>query len=496
MAGAPVLAGELGLLSLFDLGQLLMLNGATGALVVTRESRRVFLYFDRGQIVNALDETYREGEGAAYKIFTWKEGHFEFRPDTTAGSAAISESTEGLMMEAARRMDEASAEVGESDGAVEKLTRRAGALDALREAFQSVAAEAGSLPEPDHEAGGSPFALLRDASDALLFRPGHVPRLMQAGRWRSAGKQPLDPAAFDQLRTRLLEGVWNATSATTSRAAGVQTCVVTGDDQRRYSVTRVTGANEALWVRAAELTPPEVGSLLGDLKPLRTLLTAPSGLVLIGGPDAESADRMLHACVALLARERGGTVLLLADHGRWRHRDESGALLRAQGADAPELIRMLSPSVVAHDTACAGDSLAALTGAPLVLAAIVSPDAASLLPRWCARVARRWGDGIEAQLAGGCIGLVQSSRPTGDGHQAFAAQRVALGAEAPAEPLPSPGEPAVEAEPVAAAAPAEEQQTQREECEPPVPPAAGTKPSKDPFAALAAELTRTLRKAA
>jgi hypothetical protein len=49
---------------------------------------------------------------------------------------------------------------------------------------------------------------------------------------------------------------------------------------------------------------------------------------------------------------------------------------------------------------------------------------------------------------------------------------------------------------VTAAAPAEEQQPQREESEPPVPPAADAKPSKDPFAALAAELTRTLRKAA
>ncbi len=449
MAAPPILSGELGLLSLFDLGQLLMLNGATGGLVIHREGRKSYLYFDRGQIVDALDDSYRAGEQGAYRIFTFKDGRFEFRTDVTASSPAIHEGTEGLMMEAARLMDEAGEANGENDKVVEKLARRSNALDALREAFQLVASQAGTLPE----AGESPFALLREASDALLFRPGHTPRVQQGGRWRTAGRQVLDTAAFEQLRARLFDGVWNAAL---SSAGGVATCVITGDDQRRYSVTRVSGANEALWVRSAEMAPPESGQLEGELAHLRSLLHAPAGLVLVGGPDAESADRMLHACVALLARERGGTVVLCADHGRWRHRDEAGAVLRANATDAPELLRVLAPDVVAYDTAGASGSLAAMHAAPLVLAAIVTPDTAALLPRWCERVGRHWGDGIEALCATTLVGLVQSSKPSANGRQAFRAQRCAREGEvqvAVTTPVSAPAPNAVAAVAAAVAAP-------------------------------------------
>ena len=51
-AGGPGPHGELGLIGLFDLGQLLMLNGATGELAIERDGRRGYLYFDRGQVVN------------------------------------------------------------------------------------------------------------------------------------------------------------------------------------------------------------------------------------------------------------------------------------------------------------------------------------------------------------------------------------------------------------------------------------------------------------
>lgn len=542
MAAAPILSGELGLLSLFDLGQLLMLNGATGGLIIHRDGRKSYLYFDRGQIVDALDDSYRAGEQGAYRIFTYKDGRFEFRTDVTASSPAIHEGTEGLMMEAARLMDEAGQAAGETDKVVDKLARRSNALDALREAFQLVASQAGSLPE----AGESPFALLKEASDALLFRPGHAPRLLQGGRWRSAGRQVLDAAAFDQLRTRLFDGVWNASL---SSAASVATCVITGEDQRRYTLTRVSGAHEALWVRSAEMSPPETGLLEGELSHLRALLHAPAGLVLVGGPDAESADRMLHACVALLARERGGTVVLCADHGRWRHRDEAGAVLRASATDAAELLRTLAPDVVAYDTAGAAGSLAAMHTAPLVLAAIVTPEAGALLPRWCERVGRHWGDGIEALCATTLVGLVQSSRPGANGRQSFRAQRCAREGEiqiavAPPSPVaestPSAVAAAVAAavaSPVAAAAAsAAPASAPSPAADTPAPPAAtethsaaasaiaeamahataedapppvtaeegGEAPDaprpeidpNDPFAALADELTRTLRKAA
>ena len=141
MAAPAALSGEIGLLSLFDLGQLFLLNGATGELCVTRDGRRGYLYFDRGQIVNAVDDEYHEGDGAAFNLFTWKSGTFEFRAGAPTGTRAVTSGTEGLMLEAARRMDELG--LGES-GEEAKLTQRARALDALREAFQAVARETGN----------------------------------------------------------------------------------------------------------------------------------------------------------------------------------------------------------------------------------------------------------------------------------------------------------------------------------------------------------------
>jgi len=85
MKSATILHGELGLIGLFDLGQLLMLNRATGCLSVQRDDRKAFLYFADGQLVNAVDDKLVEGEASAHRIFAWRTGSFEFRvePATT-----------------------------------------------------------------------------------------------------------------------------------------------------------------------------------------------------------------------------------------------------------------------------------------------------------------------------------------------------------------------------------------------------------------------------
>src|SRR5205823_3359139 len=93
-------AGDIGAIGLFDLGQLLMMNRATGCLAVTSDSKRGSLYFREGQIVNAVDDEYHDGEGAAYKVFAWRTGRFEFRSEAVAGASSIHVKTESLMLEA------------------------------------------------------------------------------------------------------------------------------------------------------------------------------------------------------------------------------------------------------------------------------------------------------------------------------------------------------------------------------------------------------------
>lgn len=388
MAAPAALSGEIGLLSLFDLGQLFLLNGATGELCVTRDGRRGYLYFDRGQIVNAVDDEYHEGDGAAYRLFTWKTGAFEFRAQPPTGARAVTDSTEALMLEAARRMDELG--LGEA-GEEAKLKQRTGALDALREAFQSVAVESGADQPAADAAAGSPLSRLSGPDDALLLRPGRRARVRVAGAWADAGATALDPASYDQLRARLQDPA--AYAAKEPARVGV----TTGDDGRRYAVARIAGEHEALWVRLAGAAPPALASLPGG-DAIAAQLAGAAGLLVVGAPEPASADRFFHACVAHLAATRGDALLLVAETGRWTLGDGAGAVLRAGPRDAEAVLRSCAPGCAAYDAAHTGLSAAALGAAPLVVACVVAADPGDALPVWCARAGRRPGDGIETLL--------------------------------------------------------------------------------------------------
>ena len=147
MARDPgTLAGELGLISLFDIGQLLLLNRATGVMSVTSEGRRGSLWFRDGQLVNAIDEKQRDGEDAAFAVFAWRRGRFEFHGGPLPGVATIEGGTEAIMLEAARRIDEAGTESGsESVGSeTAKLVEHQSKFDLLREEFTRVTRDASS----------------------------------------------------------------------------------------------------------------------------------------------------------------------------------------------------------------------------------------------------------------------------------------------------------------------------------------------------------------
>lgn len=403
MSAAPVLSGELGLLSLFDLGQLFLLNGATGELCVIRDGRRGYLYFDRGQIVNALDDEYHEGDGAAYRLFTWKTGTFEFRAQPPTGARAVTEGTEALMLEAARRMDELG--LGEA-GEEAKLKQRANALDALREVFQSVAIEAGA-GEAGGPGAGPPLARLAGPDDALLLRPGRPARLRAGGAWSDAGGAPLEPAAYEQLRSRVLEP---APGPATSAGEPARTCVTAGDDGRRYVVTRLAGEHEALWVRLADAPPPALADLPGG-EAIAAQLAGAAGLLVVAAPAPAAADAFFHACVGHLAATRDDTLLLVAAPGRWLVGDGAGAVVRADARGAAAALRACGPGCAAYDVAHAGLSADALGAAPLVVAGVVAPEPGAALGAWRVRAGRAAGDGLEALLerAGTAVAFASST---------------------------------------------------------------------------------------
>ncbi len=402
MAQPIALSGELGPIGLFDLSQLLILNGASGVLSLSHGQRRAYLYFDRGQLSNAVDEDHREGEGAAYRIFAWREGHFEFRHEVVAASRSINETTESIMLEAARLIDESGlSEPGV--GVTERLTNQLGRFESLRQVFHSVMTEAQDASALGDD--GTPFSILRESGDVLLYRAGEPPRARTAGQWRALAAQPLDSGSFEQLRSRLLDPAWPPVDPRGERPQMRSVQV----DGHALVVTRLPGPPETLWVRAAGLAPPDVERWSGHLDALPALIQAGSGLVLVGAPTATAADALLHGLLARQLAERGGQTLLIAEAPRFRHADGAGALLQTPASSAGEMLRLAPPERVALECASADASLTALSSAPLVLCAVIAADAASVLTRWLASHGRRLGDGIEALLASAPLGVVHTT---------------------------------------------------------------------------------------
>ncbi len=479
MEPRAVLAGELGPIGLLDLGQLLQRNGATGVLSITRDGRKGCLHFDAGQIVHAVDDESREGESAAYRLLTWEQGTFEFRHEAPHGARAITEGTEGIMLEAARRMDEAGL-IEDGISVTGRLQAHKGKFEALREVFHDVTLAArGVAGSTEIGEDGPPLQRVREDGDALVYRPGHAPRLRQQGQWQTLDIAPLDSAAYEQFKARLLEGVWPPLGP---GERGPQTRTTTLEGGRRATVTVLPAPNETLWVCPAALKPVALERLDGPLDALLGLVGLPHGLVLVSGPDAPSADRLLHSVVAVLVQLRPVTLLLVGDTEQWKHREKQGLLLRGSSAEAKALLESLAPEVVAFDTASGAQSFSALHAAPLVLAAVVAHDAGTTLARWLARHDRSL-DEAGTVLAGMPLGVVNTPRARAGDALPFIAVRVGADGDG-ADDRASMSAPKRRAAEDVSTAP-------NTSVAKPAPAA-----SSDPMRALAEELGRQIRKSA
>jgi len=442
MGAEPVeFGGDLALLSVFDLGQLLMLNRATGRLTLFEGERKGRLFFQDGRIINAVDEASHEGPLAAYRLFAWKSGRFDFRPEAPGGAPLlIRESTESLMLEAARRMDEAAELDAPTETETERLLGRRAALDELREAFGHVAREATGRRQP--WSGGSPATLLdvlREAEDRLVVRPDRSPRLFCGGIWCAASESVLDPAGYQSLKQEMLAPA--AGSGPESREAGGATHTIRIDAEHAFAVTAIgNGPGEALWIRRIAVRPPDATQLAGPLERLGGLIDQPEALILVGGPEASTTELLFHSVVALTARRRAGALLLVADVPAFDHADESGAVLQVTPAEAAAAQLAVRPDVVALEAACADPAfLRAMSLAPLVLAAITAQAVEAMPARWSA-ILRAAGLPAEAACAGRSrVGFVFGGRRDAEGRIAFdvrAAKPQGAGHEPAAEPQP------------------------------------------------------------
>jgi hypothetical protein len=97
--------GSLAELHLPDIIQLVSVSGKTGVFHLTDRSHHGEIWLYEGRIVHAeVDDL--SGEEAVYALAIWRSGEFRFEPGSASPRQTIQKSNTGLLMEAARRLDE------------------------------------------------------------------------------------------------------------------------------------------------------------------------------------------------------------------------------------------------------------------------------------------------------------------------------------------------------------------------------------------------------
>ncbi len=100
-----VLRGSLAQMNVLDLVQSLEMGRKSCALTLTNNGDNCKMYFTEGQINHA---TYGKlkGDEAVYKVLTWTAGGFEIDFKGSSGEQTTTQSTQGLLMEGLRLVDE------------------------------------------------------------------------------------------------------------------------------------------------------------------------------------------------------------------------------------------------------------------------------------------------------------------------------------------------------------------------------------------------------
>jgi CheY-like chemotaxis protein len=102
------LRGELDQISLSSVLVVLEMERKNGILLLEHGQQTGRIYLRRGRIIRAaIDEPAVAGAAAVYEMVTWGNGSFDFLAGDVGGVDEIQASTTYLLMEGARRLDEA-----------------------------------------------------------------------------------------------------------------------------------------------------------------------------------------------------------------------------------------------------------------------------------------------------------------------------------------------------------------------------------------------------
>jgi DNA-binding response OmpR family regulator len=111
--GESVLRGSLAQMNVLDLLQSLDMGRKTCALTLTNNGEKCKMYFTEGQINHAVYGDLK-GDPAVYKVLTWTAGAFEIDFAGSSSEQTITQSSQGILLEGLRLLDEANRDTEEN----------------------------------------------------------------------------------------------------------------------------------------------------------------------------------------------------------------------------------------------------------------------------------------------------------------------------------------------------------------------------------------------
>ena len=111
--GDAVVRGSLAQMNVLDLLQSLDMGRKTCALTLTNNGDKCRMFFTEGQINHAAYGDLK-GDSAVYKVLAWPNGSFEIDFAGSSSEQTTTQSTQGLLLEGLRLLDEANRDTEEN----------------------------------------------------------------------------------------------------------------------------------------------------------------------------------------------------------------------------------------------------------------------------------------------------------------------------------------------------------------------------------------------
>ena len=347
------LSGHTRFLSLFDLAQVLSVNEATGMLHVENEDGKAYLYFQAGSIINALDPNHQEGEDAAKLVFSMKDAEYNFASDLPSVAHRISCSTQNLMMEIARQLDEEHADDEETEPG-EYTAEANKATETLNALFHQLDDESKVLAHRSPQGFGVQELLeaIQDSPDSTLFlRADAAPEVQIAGRVIALSDIRLDGPSYENLRDHLVRSAMGSIERAPGRPE--EYVLRIGSDAVYRLEVLHGGGGEVVTLRRLPPAEELAARLPWPNETLTSVLDEPGALVLLVGSDTRAIENGFESVCAHLLLNGPGPFMAMAR--RWTPglaQGRASAMLLRSNNDADllrstELVDRISPAIFA-----------------------------------------------------------------------------------------------------------------------------------------------------